>query len=273
MVYLLAPISWMVISSISPERELASVPPHWFPNQPTLSNLVGLVTGSGVTMGESARPENVPFPSAIRNSVVVSAFTILICVSLAALASYSIARFASSRLRKRLLILMVSLRNVPLVIIIIPMYVLFMRLDLVNTVLGLIIIYSGIIMPYAIWLLTSYFLTIPLDIEEAAMVDGCSRMGAFRRIVLRLSVPGLLTTGIFVLLSVWSEFFIALVLTHTPAAQTIPVVTATFTGVEIIYGHGFVNAAGVIAMIPPLIVVTFLNKYIAKGLLSGAVKG
>jgi multiple sugar transport system permease protein len=156
--------------------------------------------------------------------------------------------------------------------LVVPLYTIMGDLGLTNTLRGLILVYSALIMPFAVWIMRGYFQTIPSELEEAAMTDGCTRLGAFLRIIVPLSVPGLVATSLFCFLLAWEEFLIALIFTSSPQAKTIPVAIAEFTGRHAI-DFGMMATGGVIAAIPPLLIALVFQRYLISGLSSGAVKG
>jgi multiple sugar transport system permease protein len=156
--------------------------------------------------------------------------------------------------------------------LVVPLYSIMGELGWTDTLHGLIIVYSALIMPFAVWIMRGYFQTIPRELEEAAMTDGCTRLGAFVRIVLPLSVPGLIATALFCFLLAWEEFLLALIFTSSPAAKTIPVAIAEFTGRHAI-DFGMMATGGVIAAIPPVLIALVFQRYLISGLSSGALKG
>jgi multiple sugar transport system permease protein len=160
----------------------------------------------------------------------------------------------------------------PPIILVIPLYGIMGRLGLTDTKLGLIAIYTAIIMPFAIWILRGYFQTIPSELEDAAMMDGSTRMGAFFRIILPLAIPGLVATALFCFLMSWEEFLISLIFTSSAASKTVPVAIAEFKGRHSI-DFGMMATGGIIAAIPPVVIAIVFQRYLIGGLSSGAVKG
>jgi multiple sugar transport system permease protein len=163
----------------------------------------------------------------------------------------------------------------PPIVIIISVFFIFSKLKLLDSVFSLILLYSSFIAPFIIWMMRAYFMTVPRDLEEAAMIDGCNRMGALFRIMLPLSVPGLVANGILAFLMAWEEFLFALILT-TSDAKTITVaiaeLIAEFTEKQYV-DYGMMATGGVIGALPPVILTLILGRYIIKGLTAGAVKG
>jgi multiple sugar transport system permease protein len=264
----LAPFVWMVISSISPQVELTKKPPNWIPEQPTIHRFQALIIGSesGVTMPVATKR----FVSSLANSLIISSTTTLLCIIIGSGAAYALVRFRIPG-KKHFLIGMLGAQMLPIIVIIIPLYLFMQALDLIDTRQGLILIYCGFMLPTVIWIMYSYFQSIPWELEEAAMIDGCSRLGSLVRIVMPLSGPGVVAVSAFTFLSSWNEFFIALILTASKSKTITVIVTefATQFGVD----YGLMTTGGVIGTIPPLILAFVLQKYIVQGLTAGALKG
>jgi len=264
----LSPFVWMVISSISPQVELTKRPPHWFPEQPTLRRFKALVFGP--EPGRSMPVATERFVNALINSLVVSSTTTLVCIVTGAAAAYALVRFPMPG-KQHFLIGMLGAQMLPIVVIIIPLYLLMQTMQLMDTRKGLILLNSGFMLPTVIWIMHSYFQTIPMELEEAALIDGCSRVGTLLRIVMPLSGPGIVAVAAFTFLSSWNEFFIALIITASQAKTITVIVTefATQFGID----YGLMTTGGVIGSIPPLILAFLLQRYIVQGLTAGAIKG
>jgi len=160
----------------------------------------------------------------------------------------------------------------PPIALVIPLYLGLAALGLLDTKTGLVVTYCSIVTPFCLWTMSNYYLSLPPDLEDAARVDGCSRVGALVRVILPLSRPGVLTTGMFGFLLAWDEFLFSLIFTSTTNAKTIPVAIAEFTG-KYSSDFGLIAAGGVLATLPPLVLALVFQRYIAGGLTSGAVKG
>ncbi len=259
----LAPPAWLLISSISSQSELLSVPVHWIPQEPTLERyrqIINATTDSAAV-----------FRRSLFNSLIVAGTVTVICVLVGSLAAYSFARLKNAGHKQLIYILLLSYM-LPPIILVIPLYRTMGNLGLTDTLLALIIIYSALIMPFAVWIMRGFFQSIPGDLEEAAMTDGCTQFGAFTRIILPLSLPGIVATALFCFLLAWEEFLIALIFTSSPQAKTIPVAIAEFTGRHAI-DFGMMAAGGVIAAIPPVLIALVFQRYLISGLSAGAVKG
>lgn len=264
-VFTVAPFGWLVISSVSTEVELISIPPHWIPHKASLEGYKSIFFGGSQTT-RTARY----FKHALINSTIIAGIVTIICLFVASLSSYSFARLQFPG-RKSILILILVTRIIPGVAIVIPIYIVMMKFKLLDTHLSLIVTYCSFVLPLMIWILIIYFQSIPTEIEDSARIDGCSRVGVLFRIVLPLTVPGLTATGIFSFIVAWNEFFLALILTAS-RAKTLPVLISEFSTK---FGSDYVmmSTGGVLASIPPVILALIFQKYIIKGLTGGAVKG
>lgn len=261
---ILAPPAWLFISSISSQNELLSVPVHWIPQEPTWERYIQIIQATG---SDSAAV----FRGSLINSLIVAVAVTVICVVIGSLAAYSFARMQFAGHGNLLYVLLISY-TLPPIMLLVPLYSIMGDLGLTDSLSGLILVYSALIMPFAVWIMRGYFQTIPRELEDAAMTDGCTRLGSLIRIVLPLSVPGLVATSLFCFLLSWEEFLIALIFTSSPEAKTIPVAIAEFTGRHAI-DFGMMAAGGIIAAIPPVLIALVFQRYLVSGLSSGAVKG
>ena len=259
--FTLAPFLWIIISSISSNAELLSVPVHFIPKSPTFERYIRIFTSND--------SQAVVFKKGVLNSIIVSSGVTILCLIIGTLAGYAFARlkFPVKNFSQQFFLFTNML---PPIVIIISLFFIFSKLKLVDSVFGLILIYSSFIAPFIIWMMRAYFVTIPKDLEEAAMIDGCNRIGALFRIMLPLSVPGLVANGILSFLMAWEEFLFALILT-TRNAKTITVAIAEFTEKQYV-DYGMMATGGVLGAIPPIIVTLIFGKYIISGLTSGAIK-
>lgn len=263
-VVIIAPPLWLIISSISSPAELLSAPVHWIPQEPTFDRYRQVIFSTG---SDSAAV----FRRSMLNSFIVASAVTIVCVLIGGVAAYSFGRMRNAGHGKLIYVMLISYM-LPPIILVVPLYTVMGSMGLTDSLRGLVLIYSALIMPFAVWIMRGYFRTIPAELEEAAMVDGSTRMGAFLRIIVPLSVPGLVATGLFCFLLSWEEFFIALIFTSSPAAKTIPVAIAEFTGRHAI-DFGMMATGGVIAAIPPLLIALVFQRYLISGLSSGALKG
>ena len=268
-VFILAPFYWLLVSSISEKAELLAIPLRWFPERPTFANYATLFGDEGVMSISGG--EIPPFKLALRNSFMICAAVNLLCLGVGGVAAYAFSRMRFW-FKKQFLLTIIAVRMLPEISLVVPLYMIMRRLHLLDTPYVLVLVYSSFILPFTIWMLKSYFESIPVELEEAAVIDGCSRMGVLARIILPLAVPGIVTTAIFTLLTAWDEFLFALIMTSTYAAKTIPVSISEFTTRHLI-DYGLMTTGGVIAALPPVALAILLQKYIIRGLTEGGVKG
>ena len=254
----LFPFLWMALSSIKTLRELYTVPPVWFPEVPTLANYVKVLFASNI-------------PRYFLNSTVISLGSTAIALCLAIFASYGFARFRfRGKAGFQAFILVGQL--LPTAAIIVPLFITLRAFGLVNTYLGLILIYTIIPLPLSVWMLTSYFRAIPVELEEAAIIDGASRLGILFRITLPLSLPGLVAIIVYAFVTTWNEFIFALVFAEDYRVKTLPIGLAEFS-TEFNTDWGAVMAASVIMTLPVAILFLAMQRLFVGGLTAGAVKG
>lgn len=267
--FILAPFYWLVVSSISTKAELLAVPLRWFPAHPTLANY-RLLLGEGGAMSISGG-EVPPFKQALWNSFIVCFAVNALCLLVGCVAAYAFSRM-KFWFKKQFLLTIIAVRMLPEISLVVPLYMIMRRLQILDTPYVLILVYASFILPFTIWMLKSYFESIPAELEEAAVIDGASRIGVLVRVILPLAIPGIVTTAIFTLLTAWDEFLFALIMTSTYAAKTIPVSISEFTTRHLI-DYGLMTTGGVIAALPPVVLAIVLQKYIIRGLTEGSVKG
>lgn len=240
----LFPFIWNIGASLKPTQELAT--PSLFPSRPTLNNYRDFFARGRIL-------------TATRNSFLVACFTGLVSIWFGFLAAYGLVRF---RLKGRTLLFqtIIGSQFIPLSSIIVPFYILIYRLKLLDSLIGLVIVYLVYCLPFAVWLLMGFIQKIPKEIEEAALLDGCSRLGAIFRVVLPLLKAGLFTTFSFVWIKAWQEYLAAVMLTSTDKARTLPVVLASLQS-EVSFQYGVMMAGVVIAQLPPLFAFLILNRW------------
>jgi multiple sugar transport system permease protein len=264
-IWTVVPFLWLVISSVSLKSELLTVPLRWFPSQPTLENYQKLLFGGGAT-GESVSL----FLLTLKNSAIIATLATFFCLVVGSLSAYAFSRLVFPGSRYYLLLLM-STQLLPPVAIVIPGYILLKRLALIDQVQGVMLVYLSFILPFVIWILRGYFSTIPPELEDAARIDGCTRLQALYKVVLPLAGPGLASTAVYAFIASWNEFFYAFIYTSINA-KTLPVLIAEFSSK---FGPDYISmsAAGVVASLPPLVLALVFQKYLVSGLTAGAVKG
>lgn len=252
------PFVWMALSSIKTLGELYTVPPVWLPKTPTLENYRKVLFESNV-------------PRYFINSTVISLGATAIALALAIFASYGFARFNfRGKAGYQAFILIGQL--LPTAAIIVPLFITLRWLGLVNTYLGLILVYMILTLPLSVWMLTSYFKAIPVELEEAAIIDGASRLGVLFRITLPLSLPGVVAIVIYAFVTTWNEFIFALVLAQDARVKTLPIGIAEFT-TEFNTDWGAVMAASLIMTLPIAILFFAMQRLFIGGLTAGALKG
>ena len=266
LVFIYAPISWLVLSSISTRAELLDVPANFIPKNPTFKNYLDILLP-----GRAASEVASTFKVTLGNSFLVASVTTLICLMVGMLAAYALARLRLP-FKNGLLMSILSVRMIPEISLVIPLYIAAAKLALTNKPIVLIITYLSFALPFAIWMITTFFEAVPLELEDAARIDGCSRLRTLFSVILPVSTPGIVSTGLFIFLLAWDEFFFALIFTSTLAAKTAPVAIAEFTG-RYAVDITAMMAAGVLAALPPVILALIFQRYIISGLSAGAVKG
>jgi multiple sugar transport system permease protein len=265
-IFIFGPLVWLLSASLSTQVELFSIPPHWIPQHPTLQNYLDIIFPNLAT---SSVPRT--FAASIFNSFKIASSVTVICIVLGGLAAYALVR-VPFRFNHSLQISILGIRMIPEVSLIIPLFIIASQLELINKPIVLIITYLSFALPYAIWIMAAFFQSVPVELEEAARLDGCSRLGIIWRIIMPISIPGLISTAMFVFLVAWDEFFYALIFTSTLAAKTAPVAIAEFVGRYVVNINGMM-AGGIMAALPPVILGLLFQRYIVSGMTAGAVKG
>jgi multiple sugar transport system permease protein len=266
LLFIFSPILWLVSASFSTQVELFTVPPHWIPQHPTIQNYLDIIFPS---LAASSVPRT--FATAILNSVKIASAVTFICIALGSLAAYALVRIPF-KFNRAIQIGILGTRMIPEVSLVIPLFIVASSLQLINTPTVLIVAYMSFALPYAIWMMIAFFQTVPIELEEAARLDGCSRLGILWRVVMPISIPGLISTAMFVFLLAWDEFFYALIFTSTLAAKTAPVAISEFIGRYAVNITGMM-AGGILAALPPVILGLLFQRYIVSGMTAGAVKG
>jgi multiple sugar transport system permease protein len=264
--FIFFPLLWLLSASLSTQVELFAVPPHWIPEHPTLQNYLDIFFPS---MAASSVPRT--FATALLNSMKIATAVTIICILVGSLAAYALVRIPF-RYNRSMQVGIIATRMIPEVSLVLPLFIIASSLRLINKPAVLIITYMSFSLAYAIWLLAAYFQTVPYELEDAARLDGCTRLGILFRVVMPISVPGLVSTGMFVFLLAWDEFFYALIFTSTLAAKTVPVAIAEFIGRYVTNINGMM-AGGILAAVPPVLFALVFQRYIVRGMTAGAVKG
>lgn len=257
MLVVLFPIYWMVITSFKTRLELTTYPPSLFPQTAIWDNYRDAFTNSDI-------------PIYIVNSVIVVSGSTFVSLLLGTLAGYSLARFPfTPSFKENVSFWIISTRMIPPIVTIIPIYLIFKDLHILNSHLGLVIVYTGFTLPFTTWMMRAFVRDIPVELEEAAMVDGCTRLAALFKVILPLAAPGLAATAVFSVILVWNEFLFALILTTTSSSITLPVGIAGYVSqFEVLWGQ--MSAVGTVAIIPILIFTLAVQRYLVRGLTLGA---
>ena len=265
-VWLIAPFGWIITMSFMVEDDIFAG--YMYPHTPVISNYMQMLGGKMEVVGQTTASKVLP---GIRNSLIICLTVVVINLVVGTLSGYAFARFRYRMLRWGFLIMLLT-RMVPPIAIIIPFFVIFKNLGMLNTYPALIITYTSFTIPFVAWIMKGYFDTIPTDLDDAGLVDGCSRLQVITRIILPISAPGLVASAIFVFLVSWNEFIFAALLTRNIEVQTITVVLSLFVA-QYWIEYGVLAAAGILAVIPPIALALLFQRYLVQGLVAGAVKG
>jgi N,N'-diacetylchitobiose transport system permease protein len=255
---MLFPIYWMVATAFKPGRDILTLTPKWIPSPITLQNFQDAIT----------RPY---FLDDVKNSLIVVGVMLVLASGIAFLAAVATARFGFKG-RTAFLVMIIAVQMVPLIALIIPLYLMLDALNQTDSLAGVIAVYLALVLPFMVWTLRGFVANIPVELEESAMIDGCTRVGAALRITFPLIGPGLVATAIFGFIQAWNEYIIAYVLLSSPRNQTLTVWLASFTtnhGPE----WGPLMAGATLTGLPVVAFFLVLQRYLAGGLTAGAVKG
>jgi N,N'-diacetylchitobiose transport system permease protein len=258
-VVMVFPVFWMISTAFKSNEQIVSLKPTWFPLHPTLSHFRDAM--------------NKPFFWVdVRNSLLVVTVTVAISIVLAFLAAVALARYGFAG-RKLFVVLVIGIQMLPQAGLIIPLYVVLARYHQTNALTGLIVTYMTFVLPFCVWTLRGFLLGIPKELEEAAMVDGSTRLGVFIKILLPLMGPGLVATSVFAFITTWNEYIFARVLLNDQSKQTVTVWLSYFLGSSRHTDWGALMAASTLTAIPVVVFFLLVQRRIAFGLTSGAVRG
>ena len=252
------PFAWMAVTAFKPSNEIFVSPPAFLPRESTLDNLVRLF-------------EQTRFAAYFANSALVAAATALLTLAIAVPGAYSLTRFRWRGREAMAATILFTYMFAPIMIII-PFYVLMRALGLVNTHFGLVLAYTAFCLPFALWLLRSYFQGIPIELEEASMCDGATRLQTVRYIVLPVARPGVVATGTFTFVLAWNDYIFARVLLAADELKTLPVGIADLYNASVV-DWGMIMSAGLLVLLPVLAVFVFLQKYLVEGWGTGGITG
>ena len=257
-VVLVFPVFWMVSTAFKPDPEIVSFEPTWFSSSPTLQHFRDAID----------RPF---FWDAVKNSLIIVAAVVALSMVVAFLAAVALAKYRFTG-NKLFVVLVIGILMLPQAGLVIPLYVVLAKYGLTNELMGVVLTHMVILLPFAVWTLRGFILGVPRDLEEAAMVDGSSRLGAFVRILLPLVAPGLVATSVFVFITSWNEYIFANVILTDQANQTLTVWLSYFYGTSRATDWGGLMAASTLTAIPVVIFFLIVQRKIAVGLTAGAVK-
>ena len=257
-VFVTFPLYWMVVTSFTPERELFIWPLRYFPVAPTLENYVATLLRTDI-------------PRYFANSLTVASLASACTLLVAVLGGYALARY-QFRGKQVTLLIFLATQMMPIVVLIVPLFITFRTLGLLNTLYSLMIVYTVFNIPFCTMMMQGFFAGVPGELEEAAMVDGCNRFGAIVRVAVPLARPGLIATFLFAFIGAWNELLFAVMFLNTDANFTLPVGLYMFISKYDIH-WGRMMAGATLALIPALIVFGVVQRYMVRGLALGAVKG
>ena len=256
LIFTLAPLYWVFITSIKPSNDYLAVPPVWFPDEPTLIHYTtALFAYRGL--------------DGLINSVIVSLAATALSALLGTLMAYSLARFNTGG--RHLAFWVLSQRFLPPVAVILPIFLIYRTLRITDTHFGLIIAYTALTLPVSVWMMYAYFRQMPKSMEEAALVDGCSRWQAFWSVAVPLASPGIVAAAVFAFIACWTEFFFALILTSRDAF-TLPTVFRAFIGFQGAQ-YGEASALAIVSLVPSIALGVLVQRHLVRGLTLGAVRG
>ena len=269
--WLVLPFAWVVLTSLMTEAESLSVPPHWIPDYITFDNYLAFFDPSMVSQRLMGGGAAQGAARAMLNSAIVAVSVAVLNMLIGSLAGYSFARL-NFRGSATLLMMYLATRMVPALAIMVSLYLIFQTLGLLDTLLALILSYLTFTVPYSVWIMASYFRTIPRDLEDAARVDRCNWINMMLRVILPVASPGLITCAMFAFMSSWGEFLYALLFTSSLNSKTMPIIIAGFV-TDVTASPVLMNAGGVLAVLPPLVLALIFQRLIVSGITAGAVKG
>jgi multiple sugar transport system permease protein len=268
--YVLVPFGWLVLTSFMRESDVLVVPLRVTWAGLSLHNYMSFIDPTGITAVVGSRAAENTLPS-ILNSLIAATATALLNLVLGTLAGYSFARLRFPG-RVPLLLMYLGSRMVPGIALIVPMYLTVKTLHLLDSLGALAVTYLTFTLPFTIWLMKGYFQAIPRELEEAALVDGCTWPQMMWKILLPASAPGLAAAAIFAFMTAWNDYLFAAILTSSMASKTVPVVVAGFA-TDVTTERTLMATGGVLAVIPPLLLALLCQRLIVRGLTAGAVKG
>jgi multiple sugar transport system permease protein len=262
-IFTLAPFIWLFISSISFQKDLTTTPLRWIPKHITFDRYTDIFVNPNNEIAYA-------FKMAMLNSLVVASSVTVIALIVGGLAAYAVARY-HFKFRRSTVYMFLFTYMIPPVVIVIPLYLLFSDLHLLDSKLTLIMLDLTFVVPFVIWIMQSYFSTISKEFDEAAALDGCSRLQTLWYVILPIVRPGMIATGIMAFLLSWDEFLYALLFTSSLEAKTISVAIAEFSGKNVV-DYGMIATGGVLASLPPLLIALIFQRFLVQGMAAGGIK-
>lgn len=253
----LIPVLWMISTSIKTEAETFSIPPKWIPDTITFASYNKIWT-------------EYSFLTYFKNSIIITLVSVFVAVVVSCLAGYGVTRFRFKGKQGFLSFILIT-QMFPSIMLLIPYYKVLSSYGLKDSLVGLILVYISFTIPFCSWMMVGYFKTIPLELDEAAIIDGCGRWKTFTKIVLPMTLPGISSSAIYAFITAWNEYMFAQILVTDSALKTVPVGIAELNGFYKIMWNDMM-AASVVASLPLIIAFLFLQKYFISGLTAGAVK-
>jgi multiple sugar transport system permease protein len=259
--FTLAPLIWLLLMSISPPSDLMQVPLRWWPGRIDLSRYAALL--------DLDQEQGQRFLAALRNSLVAAGGATVIALIIAVPAAYAFSRRGAPM---ALLFGFLATIMMPPITYVLPLYKVFGDAGLLNNLVALITVYSAMLLPFAVWLMKANLDVLPVEVEQAAFMEGASTLHTLRRVVLPLALPAIAATAMLSFLSAWDEFFYALIFTSDMQAKTLPVAIADFAAGRVT-DYGVIAAVGILATLPPALLAILFQRFIVSGLVAGSVKG
>ncbi|ASJ73719.1 carbohydrate ABC transporter permease [Granulosicoccus antarcticus] len=266
----IGPVYWSLVTSLTPPNDLVSAELHLWPQTLTFEHYNKLFGATSQSQGNEVQSVWPQFSRAFFNSIVTSVGATLLTVVIAAFGAYAFVRFSFPG-RDILFFIVVATMAIPAYTVMIPLYRLMISVSLIDTMTGVILIYVSAFLPLALWLMRSIYQAIPISLEEAAYLDGAGKTHTLIKIILPIAAPGLIAAAILTFLNAWGQFMVPLVFSPTLATKPLTVLIPEFVTRNYI-DYGLMNAAGIIAVVPPILLVIFLNRFLVSGLMAGAGK-
>lgn len=261
--FTLAPFVWLFISSISYQKDLITVPLRWIPKNLTFERYKDIFFNANNEIAYA-------FKIAMMNSLIVAVWVTVIALLIGGLAAYAFARF-KFKFRQKMIYVFLFTYMIPPVVIVIPLYLMISSLQMLDSKITLVLLDLTFVIPFVIWIMQSYFSSISKEFDEAAAIDGCSRLQTLWYVIFPIVRPGIIATGILCFLLAWDEFFFSLLFTSSLDAKTISVAIAEFSGKNAV-DYGMIATGGILASIPPLVITLIFQRFLVQGMVAGGIK-